>query len=243
MPKTPSLLLRGKYRLLSALILNPVTLWLFEKQLSPVINRTLARRIIQYYNGDEGHQTNANTGNLGFGLLHYSLVLNLKPKRVLCIGSRKGFIPALCALACLENGRGHVDFVDAGYGPDDAQHWSGTGWWRQANLDKHFSFLGVGKKLTPYIMTSQEFGARFRRQYDYIYIDGDHSYRGAKKDWRLFWPRLRKGGLMAFHDITVRRTPSLGEFGVWRLWEELPQQYKITFPFPSSSGLGFIQKP
>ena len=35
---------------------------------------------------------------------------------------------------------------------------------------------------------------------DFIYIDGDHSYEGAKKDIQLWFPKVKKGGLMAGHD-------------------------------------------
>lgn len=38
---------------------------------------------------------------------------------------------------------------------------------------------------------------------DYIYVDARHDYCGAKEDIELYWPKLRKGGLMAGHDYLV----------------------------------------
>ena len=35
---------------------------------------------------------------------------------------------------------------------------------------------------------------------DFIYIDGDHSYKGAKQDIESWHPKIKKGGLMAGHD-------------------------------------------
>ena len=35
---------------------------------------------------------------------------------------------------------------------------------------------------------------------DFIYIDGDHSYEGVKKDIQLWFPKVKKGGLVAGHD-------------------------------------------
>lgn len=221
---------------------NPLPRWLFHTGQVHIYNPSLTRTIISHYDGDSGHQTDRKTGNLGFGFIHYGLIINMKPKRILCVGSRKGFIPAICALACIENGKGHVDFVDAGYDPNDSNHWSGVGWWKQIDPHKHFSHLDINKRLTIYIMTTEKFAKQYRENYDYIYIDGDHSYAGATRDWQLFWPRLRRGGLMIYHDVEVRHTKQLGIFGVWKMWRERAQKQGITFSFPTESGLGIIQK-
>jgi len=36
---------------------------------------------------------------------------------------------------------------------------------------------------------------------DFIYIDGDHSYKQSKKDMINYWEKLKKGGIMGGHDI------------------------------------------
>lgn len=41
---------------------------------------------------------------------------------------------------------------------------------------------------------------RTGRFFDAMVIDGDHSYEGVKKDIELFFPLLRSGGLVLFHD-------------------------------------------
>jgi len=221
---------------------NPLSKRLFGMNRSVVFNRAVCRKIIEYYNGDGGHRTNLKTGNLGFGLIHYSLILNLRPKRVLCIGSRKGFIPAMCALACQENGFGHVDFVDAGYGLENTNHWTGVAWWKRVNPAGHFAFLDLASWITAHIETTAEFARKTHARYQYIYIDGDHSYAGVKKDYGLFWPRLERNGFMAFHDVTIRGKQPEGEYGVWKLWNTLKKKNSITFPLPAESGLGIIQK-
>ncbi len=35
---------------------------------------------------------------------------------------------------------------------------------------------------------------------DFLFIDGDHSYEGVKKDWELYSSLLKSGSLVAFHD-------------------------------------------
>jgi radical SAM superfamily enzyme YgiQ (UPF0313 family)/predicted O-methyltransferase YrrM len=35
---------------------------------------------------------------------------------------------------------------------------------------------------------------------DFLFIDGDHSYDGCKKDWDLYSSMVKKGGVVVFHD-------------------------------------------
>ncbi|MFZ5845092.1 MAG: class I SAM-dependent methyltransferase [Patescibacteria group bacterium] len=209
-----------------------------------LIKRKISRILINDYNGDEGHNINTTQYFLGFGLIHYALVRNIQPKNVLCVGSRMGFIPAILALACQDNGRGHVDFVDAGYDRDQPKkHWSGIGFWKKNDPAEHFARLGLKSWLTTFVMTTAEFAQKYpNRRYQYIYVDGDHSYRGVKLDYRLFWPQLDPGGFMAFHDIVARGFLDQGKFGVWKFWQELKHSAKISFNFPKDSGLGILQK-
>lgn len=37
-------------------------------------------------------------------------------------------------------------------------------------------------------------------QFDMIFIDAMHTYAACKQDIELWWPRLKPGGIMAFHD-------------------------------------------
>lgn len=36
---------------------------------------------------------------------------------------------------------------------------------------------------------------------DLLFIDGDHSYEGVKKDWDLYSPMLKSGSIVIFHDV------------------------------------------
>lgn len=38
---------------------------------------------------------------------------------------------------------------------------------------------------------------------DFCYIDGDHSYEGVRKDIELFYPKVRKGGVLCGHDFNI----------------------------------------
>ena len=41
--------------------------------------------------------------------------------------------------------------------------------------------------------------------FDFIYIDGDHSYKGAKSDLINYFPKVRQGGIIAGHDYCCNR--------------------------------------
>jgi predicted O-methyltransferase YrrM len=36
--------------------------------------------------------------------------------------------------------------------------------------------------------------------YDFLFIDGDHTVEGVRKDYDMYAPLVRKGGIVAFHD-------------------------------------------
>lgn len=212
-----------------------------EYFVSNLIVRSTATFLIKYFAGNIGHEVDLNRGHLGFGLLHYAFITTLRPKRILCIGSQKGFIPAIFAMACKDNNFGQVDFVDAGKDKNDRNSWGGIGFWKKIDPNDHFSPFNLNKFITTYIMTSAKFAAKYKRRYGYIYIDGDHSYRGIKHDYLKFWPRLKKGGIMCFHDISLKGFSGKDEYGVWKFWRELGQKNKISI-ISRQNGIGFIQK-
>ena len=54
---------------------------------------------------------------------------------------------------------------------------------------------------------------------DFLFIDGDHSYEGVKKDFERYKPLVRDGGIIAFHDIVSNR------YGVSQFWNEIKHKY------------------
>lgn len=196
------------------------------------------------FNSDDyGHRSNRNDADLGYGWIHYGLIRLIKPTRLLCIGSRYGYIPAVMAQACKDNDKGVVDFVDPGYGESDKNHWTGVGYWKVKEGRECFNKFGLRKWISTYLLTSEEFKKKYnKREYGYIYIDGNHSYDGVTNDYKLFFPKLKIGGFMVFHDICVKGAKTGGIYGVGKLWEELlVKDSHISFVF-SGSGLGVIQK-
>ena len=65
------------------------------------------------------------------------------------------------------------------------------------------------------------------RSLDVLYLDGDHGYEGIKKDFELYSPLVRPGGIIVFHDIVpdyrtrygIETSSNVG--GVPQFWTEL----------------------
>lgn len=53
-------------------------------------------------------------------------------------------------------------------------------------------FVGLSQEFLPLFLNNETF--------DYIFIDGDHSYEGVLSDLKLCWPLLEEGGVLVLHD-------------------------------------------
>jgi cephalosporin hydroxylase len=66
---------------------------------------------------------------------------------------------------------------------------------------------------------------------DFLFLDGDHSYEGIKRDFEIYAPLVRPGGLIVFHDIVEDNETRYGVVtggwsgGVPRFWSELKTRY------------------
>jgi predicted O-methyltransferase YrrM len=85
-----------------------------------------------------------------------------------------------------------------------------------------------------------------RDSLDFLFLDGDHTYEGLKKDFLWFSPCVRRGGIVAFHDVCAPDgLHSKGkEMGVPRFWHEIreayPEQTRV-FQGPGSIlGIGIL---
>ena len=60
---------------------------------------------------------------------------------------------------------------------------------------------------------------------DFLFIDGDHSYEGVYEDFNLWKIKVRKGGIIALHDI-VGADISGYKYGVRDFWAEIKKNYE-----------------
>ena len=59
---------------------------------------------------------------------------------------------------------------------------------------------------------------------DFLFIDGDHTYEGVKRDFEMYSPLVKEGGIVAFHDICPH--PPETKCEVSKFWNEVKQKYR-----------------
>ena len=75
---------------------------------------------------------------------------------------------------------------------------------------------------------------------DFLLIDGDHTYEGVRKDFEMYAPLVREGGMIAFHDIMER----VSHWGVRKFWNEIKPRYEyVEFveDWKPKRGIGLIK--
>lgn len=99
------------------------------------------------------------------------------------------------------------------------------------DTDKMASYKKEGQRLEFLQMDSHETATRatlerllLGRGIDLLFVDGDHSYEGVRRDYELYHPLVAPEGLIAFHDILPHVQPGSD---VDKLWGELRRRHTI----------------
>lgn len=145
------------------------------------------------------------------------LLKKRRPQRMLEIGTAEG--GTLFLLCRVLDPNGLIVSVDLPGG------WFGGGYppWRK-RLYRRFASDGQQVKLIRADSHDPRTFETVKRligdeRFDFILIDGDHTYRGAKQDFEMYQRLVADDGLIAFHDIVPE--PRDRECQVHRLWNEL----------------------
>lgn len=146
-------------------------------------------------------------------------------KSFLEIGSRYGESLWRIAEKCVPEAK--IVSVDLGYCVDSGER---SGKW----LYKVFGDLAE-KDYDPYMIIGDSHDPNIVEKvkslgpYDLIFIDGDHSFEGVKKDWDNYG---FMGKIVAFHDLTI------GHIGA--LFESIPRDKQRIHFSPGGPGIGVI---
>jgi cephalosporin hydroxylase len=77
---------------------------------------------------------------------------------------------------------------------------------------------------------------------DYLFLDGDHTYDGVRRDFEMYAPLVRKGGMIALHDIAVHNGQK--DCQVDKFWLEIKKEYRhqeiVENPSQGWAGLGIL---
>lgn len=147
----------------------------------------------------------------------YERLLDIRPRRVVEIGTARGGTLYLWAQAAADDAR--IVSVDLPEGPFG-------GGYRACRESFYEVFARPGQKL--YLIRDDAFKPVVRDRVsamfeadgiDFLFIDADHSLVGIQRNLSLYGPLVKAGGLIALHDIL--ENPRWPEIEIWHLWRKL----------------------
>jgi predicted O-methyltransferase YrrM len=142
------------------------------------------------------------------GLL--TLLQQLKPKNILEIGTERGGTLFLYTYVAAEDAK----IISIDLPPGQYQFGFSYPQWKEA-VYRSFGFYS--QKI--YLIRGSSHDRETLKQVikilsneplDFLFIDGDHSYEGVRKDFEMYSPLVRKGGIIAFHDIVLGPPENVG---------------------------------
>ena len=147
----------------------------------------------------QGHGAIEDTHNgfLGFGMLYYALAYMKRAQVIVCLGSGGGFVPRMLRLAQRDVGLpgSQTILVDGNMGP----------WGRPQYLSENSTFRQQFPDVRIVIETTANYAEQAKAAglvINYLHIDADHSYRGARKDFANYAPLMAPDGIITFHDTS-----------------------------------------
>jgi predicted O-methyltransferase YrrM len=172
----------------------------------------------------------------------YGLARSMKPEVCVEIGSARGRSACFVGMALRENGFGKLYAID----PHARTQWNDN-----QSVDtfeiitRNLNTLGLADQVEIVRQTSHEAAQQWTRKIDLIFIDGDHSYEGVKKDWDLFVPHVREFGFVVFHDTLWNLRPdpkwSRADMGVPQFVEDLRRDGYPVLTIDRDCGVSLVQ--
>jgi predicted O-methyltransferase YrrM len=159
------------------------------------------------------------------------IVSQARPRKLLEIGTSNGGTLFLFARVAAH------DATIIGIDLPRKHHPTGIPKWRLP-LYKAFASRGQSVRMITHDSHSPATLAKVKailrgQEVDFLFIDGDHSYEGVESDFRMYSPLVRRGGLIAFHDIVPDYKTRYGSEtfnyagGVHLLWSVIKTKHRF----------------
>jgi predicted O-methyltransferase YrrM len=116
------------------------------------------------------------------------------------IGSFKGRSTVMLAKVASHYGLGPIVAIDPHNSPILLDHQANPEASSYRDFLNSIRTAGVADQVESHVAYSAEVANSWSRPIRLLWIDGDHSYEGAKEDFDRFFPHLVPGGVVAFHD-------------------------------------------
>ena len=101
---------------------------------------------------------------------------------------------------------------------------------RPQNIE-FFKHMGVNKRINTIVGTSEDIPKG--KIYDYVLIDGDHTYEGSKLDWERVQSHIKEGSFVIIDDIDNNyAVPAVKD-----LWKEISKDNKRAKKIANSLGV------
>ena len=174
--------------------------------------------------------------------LLYGLARSLKPKVCVEIGSARGKSACYVGMALMQNGFGKLYAID----PHTKTNWNDS---RSVDtlpvIEHNIRSLGLTEYVEIVRKTSDDAVKEWSQPIDLLFIDGDHTYEGVRRDWESFSPFLAEFGVTVFHDTLWDLKPDprwyRPDMGVPRFVEYLRQEGYPVLTINQDCGVSLLQ--
>lgn len=165
----------------------------------------------------------------------YDLVRNFRPQKIAELGTHKGTSFFSFCQAIKDSGtNAELNAIDTWTGDQHSGFYDESVYYAVKDIQKlYYPKINIRlhrKKFDDAITNFKD------DSIDLLHIDGLHTYSAVKHDFDSWYGKVNKKGIILFHDINVKT----GDFGVYKLWQELKDNVKIEFYH--SNGLGILFK-